>query len=649
MEAKFAEEELQNSTMVETPLKSSLKRQGTAEGSKRISFPDDGLDSRLSTPRLFAGDVPDSNNFDQKVIENVLNNETLTNLQKEDLLDAAQADMKMMDSILDLERKRQELIMKQAFETNPTESSALEEQSTVNTNAAEEEQQRKKFEEEKQQLQKSLEEERNKKLDELMQNADPEETELDADGAGNEDNTTASIADSLGLSTKVPASAFTAEEEASKPTNEKKLKALSESRIAALYRYWAFSAKISYKELVLRFNVNRTKVQISKYDTGGSVKADSAGNINSLHVQDCEDQLNGLDIEQEMELISLQSSLQSSLEENLKAENERRDTWLAQKDSGNIDLPTETAAFIKEYKKKFMSLSGKMKKLSDLMKETNKLNRELKLAMFQSRSFTLDTKDFKSILDVSKSELEESNLLVEKMQEEDLRVLFAEEALLLQMLEHPTKRLEKSDEITAQSHLHLRVLGVMNAHSTILPRLSMLENELLYETKAIRLSNSMLRQKASKEKIEEALVALFEEKKNGSVEILTKLQESFMNTKTDEKKRQEGLKKASFELERARAIEEHARRDAQTALDMSKSQRKIQVHECPCYPCVFKFFLPNIFYHPGGAIVCIGREENHTSRECQERCGFIRRDQTARIATSGCRTNSRRVGNESSL
>ena len=81
MEAKFAEEELQNSTMVETPLKSSLKRQGTAEGSKRISFPDDGLDSRLSTPRLLTGDVPDSNNFDQKVIENVLNNETLTNLE----------------------------------------------------------------------------------------------------------------------------------------------------------------------------------------------------------------------------------------------------------------------------------------------------------------------------------------------------------------------------------------------------------------------------------------------------------------------------------------------------------------------------------------------------------------------------------------
>ena len=572
---------------IESPLpssKSPFKRQGTSDSLLSRPKTTSSLDSRLSTPRLFT--EPEVYAFDQKVIETVLNNESLTNVQKEDLLDAAQADMKIMDRILDLERKRQELIMQQAFESK--EEAASNESSADHSTAADEEEQKKRFEEEKLLLEKSLEEARAKKLDELMQSADSEETEAEDEiegttGSGKDiadgfPEDQGSLADSIDVSQKISSVAVAAELEASKPSDEKKLQAFHESRIAALHRYWAYDAKIRYKELVLRYNAQRMKIQISKYD---SDKAGESNTTNSLHVQDCEDQLNALDHAQGAELIDLQTKLQTSLEDALRVEEEKRES---QKNSTvKVDFAAETASFVKEYKKKFMSFSGKLKKLSDFLKETNKLSRELKLAMFKSRSFTLEQKDFKSVLDNSKSELEQNNLLVEKIQEEDLRVLFAEESLLLQILEHPIERLSSRDELEAQSHLHLRILGVMNAHSTILPRLSMLENELLYEAKAIRLSTKMLRQKASKETIEEALVVLFEEKKSETVEILTSLQEKFMLSKSAEKKRQGELTSPNFESERARAIAEHARRDAQTALDVSKSQRKIQVIFVICY------------------------------------------------------------------
>jgi hypothetical protein len=497
--------------------------------------------------------------MEQKVIENVLNNETLTSGQKEDVLDAAQADMKAIDSILELERKRQEMAIQQVFGTDSASDAARAERAAeVEAELlSEQEAQKLRFEEEKLQLQRSLEEERSKKLDDMMEG----EVEVSSGGA------------SAAGSAKMTSSKE--EEERAKPpsVDGSKVQALAESRLAAVYRLWAYSGRLRYKELVLRFNVERLKLQISKYEISGT----STKGSNALHVQDCEDRLDALDTRQERDLLALSAEIEAALAQSLAAEAARREEWL--KDA-QLDVEAAANAFVREFEQQFVAISqsGKLKALSSMLKEANKLERELKIAMFKSHAFSGgDQRELKAVLESSKAEMDQSNDLVLKMQQEDLRVLYAEEALLLQVLEHPTTRPEKADELDMLSQLHLRVLGAMNVDSTLRPRLAMVEVELEYEAKVVRLSNQMLKQAADKGVIEAALHALFEKKRLDAVEVLAALQNKFVAEKAVEKRRQEALTSPSFEKERALAIEQHALREAQTAVDVSRSQRRIQV------------------------------------------------------------------------
>ena len=88
------------------------------------------------------------------VLDNVMNNENISILQKGNLLDSAENDLKLMDNILELERKRQEEVLQKALELNNAQLKPDEEESSSSA----------KFKEEQKLLEQKLKEEREKEL-----------------------------------------------------------------------------------------------------------------------------------------------------------------------------------------------------------------------------------------------------------------------------------------------------------------------------------------------------------------------------------------------------------------------------------------------------------------------------------------------------
>jgi hypothetical protein len=292
-----------------------------------------------------------------------------------------------------------------------------------------------------------------------------------------------------------------------------------------------------------------------------------------LSFENCSIQLVNIEKEEEKELSELSNQLMKELNE-LRSK-ESKYVKLLQSNKDSIDFNKEVESVKKEFKNKFVALTGRLKAISDKTGENNKLTSDLKIAMIKSRTFGQDQKALLKVIDSIKMELDTSNQLIAKLQEEDLKVLFAEETLLSNILEQPLIRIAKDNEMVEQNQLHLKVLGGLHIKSGIHHRLSMIEFEMQSSLRAIQLSNELTKAGVSKSDIEQKLRDLSNEKKYNMTSVLASLQTKFTEQFSFEKKRQESAE-TDFEAERSRALDQNALTEMKEVLSMQKSLRSIK-------------------------------------------------------------------------
>eukprot|EP01034_Spumella_vulgaris_P032558 gene32558-40171_t len=434
---------------------------------------DQGADSPTSSDLIEPADI--DNSLDQKVIDSVLNNENLSSEQKQDILGSAETDMKMMESIIELERKRQEDAIRHALETSAVDTQAED----ISQSA--------KFAEEAQILKDSLEAERAAQLNEIL---------------------AAEEGDSL---------------------QDKRLVTLANTRLAAVMRNYSSHARLSYKELTASAQFKRLKVQLAVFEPGSSKT--------KITAEVRESRLYNLDIEESKDLDVLSTKLTSELTAVEKSANKIRDLWMA--DSSAVNLNAEVTKLKSESNSQFSSLRTRVSHLSDSLRENNQLACELKLATLKARSKGVQDKTYLDVLAASEEEKTASNNTVEALSADDLRVLEAEETQLQDMLNHATSWSGKVDERAQQSHLHLRILGGLHVNSSIHNRLAMVEFELKSEVDKVKVSNDLRKSNADRVATDKALTEFNTKKTSDLATKIADLTQKLHKIHETEQKRQE--------------------------------------------------------------------------------------------------------------
>ena len=463
---------------------------------------------------------PAPNHVDEEVMESVLNNDILSNTQKEIILDSAENDVKIMDNIIELERKKQEEALQQVANIGMIIS---EDEDDVNK-------QRLKFEEEQRALEAALLQARKE--------AELEQQQLLMSSSNKE-----------------------AEEEEDM-TKESRVKCLLDSRLAALYRHWSSHSRLSYKELHLRYQLDRIKVQLTRYDPTSRTSSEAVESV-----------LSDLSADEDRETNKLSRTLSTLLADGELREQVIRSKMLA--DVKAVNVAEETERLQKQYTDSFSVLKTRLQGGGGVVTEYCKLAGSLKLAELQAKRGQLDDGPYDELLKAASLEIETSETTVESMLEEDLRITFAEEMQLFEILEHASAWDGRRNERATQSQLQLRQLEGLRVNASITNKLAVVEFELRSEYEQIRTSNQLLKQDADESAVAMAMSQLEEDKKRDELQLKAKLQDKLSKVLEVERGRQDSTV-VNYEKERAVAIEQICYREVLLSIEMNRSIRGIK-------------------------------------------------------------------------
>jgi len=453
--------------------------------------------------------VEEENVIDQEVVETVLNNENLSEIQKETILDSAENDMRVMESIIDLERQRQEEAIQHAIAMNENFMDAPEGQS----NDAD------KYAAEQEALMASLLAARADELDKMM-------------------------------------AAETGDDEA---FSEQQVSCLARSGYAAFMRYWSSHARISYKELHMEYEMQRVQVQIGMYDSQSPIAKETG-----------EKQLEALTNEEAAEITKMHESLMAMMQEGEARTEQQRAQWMKHADLVNVAMQAEQLT--QEYKDQFAVLKQRLQDLSGRVREHCKASSALELAMLASRRNQVEEGVYSSLVETAKERIEASKDTIEALQEDDLRVLFAEEVQLFDMLQFAASWDGKSDERTAQQQLFMRQLGGIHVNTNIQNRLALVEFELQAEYEQIRAANDLLRRGADKAEVNATMQAMSQKKNDDEAKLSSALSDKVNSASAAELKRQQSAA-VNYEKERAVAFAENAHQEITMSIQMHNSIR----------------------------------------------------------------------------
>jgi len=447
----------------------------------------------------------EENEIDQEMLESVLNNENLTESQKENILGGAESDLKVMEGMIELERKKQEEALNAAMDEHAVDEGEEED----SAHAAEQ-----------QALMASLLAARTEELDSMMA----------ADEGGDDE-----------------------------AMQEKRILCLARSRYAAFMRYWAVHARLSYKELHTQFELERVQLQIKMNDAKSPIAREVG-----------EGELHDLTAEEEAEVGNLSASLATMLEEGEAAEKNQQQQWMKQADLVNVKLQEEQLST--EYRAQFDTLRTRLQDLSLNIRDHCKSSGALTLAMLASRKSTIEAPAYAAMVDLGRSKIEASKFAIEALQEDDLRILSAEEGQLFEMLQHASAWDGKSEERAQQSQLHMRELGGIHVNSNIQNRLAMVEFELRAEYEQIRAANGLLKRGADKDEVTRVMSEMSGKTARDTVTLMQTLSEKLGAVNAAELERQQtaGI---NYEKERARAFSQNAQREITVSIQMYRSVR----------------------------------------------------------------------------
>jgi hypothetical protein len=450
---------------------------------------------------------------DQRVVDTVLENENLTEDQKAGIIGAADNDMKVMESLIELERKRQEDAILQAISLN--EQPAVESDTEDVTL---------KHEAEQQALMASLLVARNEELDRLMSGLESTDTE--------------------------------------EGVQEKRVHCLARSSYAAFMRYWSAHATLSYREMHMHYQLERINVEIGMYDAGSPISRERG-----------EKQLADLTDEEAGEVEELSKGLHAMLQAAEQDELAKRSAWTKQPES--VDVIVETEKIIADSKERFATLRTRLQDLSGSIREHCKLSGVLTLAMLSSRKSKLEESVYNSMLQSAKAEIETSKDAIEALQEDDLRILGVEESQLMEVLAHATAWDSKSDERSAQSQLHLRELAGIQVNASIKNRLGMVEFELKADVEQIRTTTELLRRGADKGETDRVLGEVAARKLHHAAKLAAEHKEKLSKITKSETDRHSRAD-VNYERERAAAFEQNAYREIKVSTQLARSLHDIR-------------------------------------------------------------------------
>ena len=516
---------------------------------------DDSVTHHSSGASVDAAPPAPINHVDDEVMESVLNNDVLSNTQKEIILDAAENDVKIMDNIIELERKKQEEAIQQVANIGIILEQD-DDDDAVNK-------QQLKFEEEQRALEAALLQTRKEaaELEQQLLMSSSNKEEEDEDEVTKE----------------------------SELFRESRVKCLLDSRLTALYRHWSSHSRLSYKELHMRYQVDRIKVQLTRYD-------DAMMSRTSSSEATVESALSDLSVEEDRETSKLSRALSTLLAEGELREQTIRSKMLL--DVKAVDVAEETERLQRQYTDSFSQLKTRLQGdgggiLSLSVAEYCKLAGSLKLAELHAKRAQLDDGPYDELVKAAKIEIEAYETTIESMLQEDLRIIFAEEMQLFDILEHASAWDGSSssdggrrNERAAYSQLQLRQLEGLQVNAAFTNKLALVEFELRSEYDQIRVSNQLLKQDADETAVAMAMSQLEEKKKRDEQQLKAVLQDKLSKVLEEERRRQDSKSSTAttatttttataaamkYEKERAYAIEQNSYREVVLSIEMNRS------------------------------------------------------------------------------
>eukprot|EP00981_Chlorochromonas_danica_P012180 scaffold4601_cov146-Ochromonas_danica.AAC.2 len=460
--------------------------------------------------------------LDTKVVDTLLNNESLTADQKVDILDSAENDLKVMDNILELERKKQEEAIQQALEIDPLFNiSSLDEED-------EEIEQQRKFEEEQRHLKETLQAQRETELAQLKESEEDTAEEVKV-SPRTQDNSLASDI-------------------------------VKNARLTALARYWSIHSRMSYKELACKYINKRLKAQKSLYSDG--MEAEKLFNT-----------LAEIESEEDKSVDKLNERLLGELDAGEDNEHEANQERLK---NSTIDLEKEMGSIKQECSDRLAGLKKRAEILCKAIKANLTIAQDLRHQSMKKACSRIGKDNSEAIMQSLDAETSSLEILLQKLNDDDMRILDNEYLLLLQALDDCHLGPLSEKEIEKQGQLHLSVVSSLQVHVSMQTRLAMTEFSLRKEIEKMNFMTDLRASKTSKEACEQQLKDFDNKKDAEEAALAQQLQDNASKETSAELKRQREVE-VNFEKERALMIAVVAHQELKMQLQMHRSLRSIEL------------------------------------------------------------------------
>lgn len=458
--------------------------------------------------------------MDHTVLESVINNDGLSNSQKEEIIDSAQADLRLMDAMVEIERKKQEEAMKNALNAR-TDAKEADEADDPEAIAA-------KYKVEQAELEKKLEEEREKKLKAMMRTDDMEPLDMSS-------------------------------------VHDSRVAALAANRYTAMMRCMGVETRLKYAMLHAESDARRLEKQQQSM---------TAANVSG---KDLDNLVSDSYAEEGATLNALSSQIAADCEAAESAEDLVREKWMS--NVNDVDVESEMERLRSDCRDRFVAARAIESALSALVQKNAHTSNMIKTHQAKLKAAKCDENVAKEVMKGAQDEIDEGAAMMEKDLLEELRVLDVEERNLVYILDRADSWGPKIDRRNQQNHLGARtVVGIYN-ESDIALRIALAEHELRAEIGQMRATCELTSHSADDAAVEIMMQNLQEAAhENGA--ILSKNIKNALNKSVQAEQARQKDAPVNYEKERFVSICRNAARNVSTALTLSRSRRTLLDEVC---------------------------------------------------------------------
>jgi len=479
----------------------------------------------IKSSRVKSADGLPGTAIDDDVIDEVVNNDDLTLIQKEEALEKAQAERNMVESQVQRELKQQQEAIKKE---NERRQKKLEEDATSGINM---------FEvngKELEELKKKFDSSRDKKI--LAMERVEYAANLDID-----------------------------------TPHDVRVSTLVVNRYIASMRCLSVHVRLSFFELFVQMKVTRNQVETAALV---QLSRQSGGEPVGRSTIDIHPSVLALDAQEDKAVKELMIKLETEFENACMIVDNTREQWLKDPAQVTVEaeivrLRTECGTTFSQYRKRQQKVSAAY---SSCFAEENKF-REILLEQRQNEQGLPDHL-VEELLVSMRKEADMAQKIMEQDISETGRRISAEEFYLGYILNLCDTWGPKVDFKALQRQLFERILYNKQNFCDVHRRLSIQELHLKNELKCISVESDMNKRGADKKEVESTMQNLEDSAKESISLLELQLETNRVAVRDDELKRQDESY-VGFEKERAHAITEDAFNYLRTRVDMDKSKRKV--------------------------------------------------------------------------